>query len=89
MRDRRRTSADMLADAAAIGREAGLRYVYAGNIPGRVGELENTLCPRCSRTLIKRFGFRVLSNELTRDGACPGCGEVIPGIWQRGGAARV
>jgi pyruvate formate lyase activating enzyme len=89
MRDRHRTTADMLTNAAAIGREAGLRFVYAGNLPGCVGGLENTYCPGCSRTLIERFGFRVLSNALTRDGACPDCGEVIPGIWRCGGAVHV
>ena len=45
--------ADLLR-AAEIGREAGLRYVYAGNLPGSVGDLEDTRCHQCGETLIKR-----------------------------------
>ena len=46
MTDPANTTAAMLVRAARIGREAGLRYVYAGNIPGRVGDLEHTQLPR-------------------------------------------
>ena len=69
-----------LLRAAAIGREAGLRYVYPGNQPGRVGEGENTRCPDCQRLLIERVGFTVLRNSL-RDGHCPGCNTPIAGVW--------
>lgn len=75
------TTPAMLARAGAIGRQAGLRYVYAGNLPGLVGELENTDCPSCGRVLIKRRGYRVLRDELTGRGRCPGCGIEIPGRW--------
>jgi pyruvate formate lyase activating enzyme len=61
-----------------IGREAGLRYVYLGNVPGHPGE--NTVCPGCSDVVIRRLGFRILKNDLT-DGACRGCGRKIPGVW--------
>ena len=74
------TDTGTLLRAARIGREAGLDFVYAGNLPGCVGELENTRCPTCSRTLIERHGFRVLHNDLVQ-GACPGCGTLIPGVW--------
>ncbi|MCA1732740.1 MAG: AmmeMemoRadiSam system radical SAM enzyme, partial [Acidobacteria bacterium] len=66
--------------AAAIGRRAGLRYVYPGNLPGQVGEEEGTHCPTCARLLIGRIGFRVTKNVLV-DGACPDCGTGIPGRW--------
>jgi pyruvate formate lyase activating enzyme len=70
-----------LQRAAEIGQEAGLRYVYAGNIPGRVGSLENTHCPTCQKPLIKRVGYSIVGNSLV-GGKCPFCGEIIPGIWE-------
>jgi len=70
-----------LARAAAIGRAAGLRFIYAGNLPGQVGDLENTWCPRCRALLIERFGYHILGYRLTPAGACPECGEAIPGRW--------
>ncbi len=69
-----------LVRAAEIGARAGLRFVYAGNLPGFTGELENTRCPGCRNTAIERRGFRVLRNRL-RAGACPDCGAEIPGVW--------
>ena len=69
-----------LIRAAAIGYEAGLKYVYAGNLPGRVGEYENTFCPNCNATVIERYGFRVIKNRIT-NGGCPECGSIIPGRW--------
>ncbi len=75
------TSAEGLIRAASIGRDAGLRFVYAGNLPGALGGLENTYCPQCRALLIERCGFRVLRNRLTPGGACPDCGTLIPGVW--------
>jgi pyruvate formate lyase activating enzyme len=69
-----------LQRAAEIGQEAGLRFVYAGNIPGRVGSLEDTHCPNCQKPLIKRVGYTVVENTLV-EGRCPACGENIPGLW--------
>jgi pyruvate formate lyase activating enzyme len=81
------TSVEILERAAAIGRQAGLRYVYAGNLPGRVGELEDTRCPNCRTVLVERFGFEVIQNRITPAGACPRCHTAIPGFW-RAGATR-
>ncbi len=75
------TSAEMLIRAAEIGQEAGLRYVYAGNLPGRVGPYENTYCPNCGETLIERFGYVILSYHITAQGACPRCETSIAGVW--------
>jgi len=72
---------ETLVRAAGIGKAAGLRFVYAGNLPGRTGELENTYCPNCHTLLVERRGFHVLEYRLTATGSCPGCGAVIPGRW--------
>ena len=71
----------MLLSAAQIGREAGLRYVYAGNLPGRVGELEHTHCHGCGERLIARYGYLIQQYRLTRDGRCPSCATPVPGRW--------
>ncbi len=75
------TSPQTLMRAAEIGREAGLRYVYAGNLPGYVGEYESTHCPRCSYQLVKRSGYFIEKNRITEKGNCPKCGEKIAGLW--------
>ena len=75
------TPAATLLRAAAAGRAAGLRYVYAGNLPGATANLEDTRCPSCGGTLIARRGFRVLRNRLGAAGKCPDCGAAIPGVW--------
>ncbi len=81
MTDPENTTADMLIRAAEIGQEAGLRYVYAGNLPGQVEGYENTFCPTCSSPLIKRLGYVILDYALTEDGCCPHCATPIPGMW--------
>jgi len=76
-----RTSPATLQRAASIGRAAGLRYVYAGNLPGRVGGLENTHCPACRSVLVERRGFEVLENRISA-GTCPDCQTAIAGFWR-------
>ncbi len=83
MSDPDNTPPEMLMEAAAIAKESGLRYVYAGNLPGRVGDLENTRCHQCASLLIERYGYLVRSYRLTPGGACPDCGTSIPGRWGR------
>lgn len=75
------TPAATLLRAVEIGRAAGLRFVYAGNLPGRVGPLENTHCPRCGATVVEREGFTVRRNRLRSAGICPDCGGAVPGRW--------
>jgi pyruvate formate lyase activating enzyme len=75
------TQAKDLARAAETGRRSGLRYVYAGNLPGRLGHLENTYCPSCRQLLVERRGFTVLSYSMTGEGRCPSCSTEIPGRW--------
>ncbi len=81
MQDVPRTRAETLLRAAEIGRESGLHFVYAGNLPGMTGRNENTYCPSCGELLIEREGFIVRTIAL-RDGACPRCSVSIPGIWK-------
>ncbi len=77
-----RTPAETLHRAADIGQEAGLRYVYAGNLPGRVGSLENTYCPACQALIIERSAYTVGHINLTDQNTCPSCGQPIAGVWE-------
>ncbi len=81
------TTADTLLRAATAGREAGLRYIYAGNLPGCVGEYENTCCPECGVPVIERSGYRIRAMHL-EDGRCAACGASIPGRWGSGRRVR-
>ncbi|MBC8505923.1 MAG: AmmeMemoRadiSam system radical SAM enzyme [Anaerolineales bacterium] len=81
MTDPPRTSVETLQRAAEIGQEAGLRYVYAGNIAGRLSEYEHTYCHKCRKLLVERYGYVILSYHLTAKGNCPQCNTKIPGIW--------
>jgi pyruvate formate lyase activating enzyme len=81
MTDPDNTDARTLLRAAEIGREAGLRHVYAGNLPDRVGEYEDTFCAECNYRLIKRRGYVILDYHITKEGKCPKCGSKVAGIW--------
>ena len=79
MRNLPPTPTETLERARAEALDAGLRYVYIGNLFGH--EAETTFCPRDGTPLIRRIGFRILENRITPEGRCPVCGETIPGIW--------
>ena len=81
MHDPANTRPQDLLRAASIGRRAGLRFVYAGNLPGQIDDLENTHCPDCGELLIARFGYHILDYRLTSEGTCPSCKAAIPGRW--------
>ena len=83
MTDPDNTTARDLLRAAEIGRSAGLKFVYAGNLPGRVGPHEHTWCPQCNALLIARHGYLIREYNLTGEGRCPKCATAIPGIWSR------
>jgi len=89
MTDPENTRAEQLLRAAEIGVSLGLKFVYAGNLPGQVGEWENTRCPNCSTTLIERFGYLIRGYRITPEGKCPCCATAIPGIWPERGAQEV
>jgi len=79
--DQRDTAPEDLLRAVEIGREAGLRYIYAGNLPGSIGHWEDTRCPQCAETLISRYGYFIEDYRLTPEGRCPRCACPIPGRW--------
>ena len=81
MQENANTTAEQLIRACEIGREAGLRFVYAGNLPGRVGRWENTYCPSCDALLVERYGYLIRQMNVSADGLCPSCATKIPGIW--------
>jgi len=81
MEDTPNTPANILLRAAEIGREAGLRYVYAGNLPGRVDEYETTFCPQCNIALVERRGYSIQAMRITPQGNCPQCGTAVAGVW--------
>jgi len=87
MQDPDNTTPETLMRAARLGEAAGLEYIYAGNLPGRVGRYEDTRCPRCETTLIRRIGYRILEDHLTGVGHCYGCGGQIPGVWRTGASS--
>ncbi|MBM4019719.1 MAG: AmmeMemoRadiSam system radical SAM enzyme [Planctomycetes bacterium] len=74
------TPVEMLDRARKISMDAGLRYVYVGNVPFHAGE--STYCPSCGKTVIRRVGYNVDASGL-RDGACRACGHKIPGVWSQ------
>ena len=67
-----------LEQACRLGQEAGLKYVYCGNVAGQVDE--STYCPACHEMLIERMGFAVRTNRLA-EGCCPTCRTRIEGVW--------
>jgi pyruvate formate lyase activating enzyme len=72
------TSVAVLEKARNIAMNAGMKYVYIGNVPGHPGE--NTICPKCKKVLIERQGFTVSINNL-KNGTCKFCKEKIAGVW--------
>ena len=77
--DRPSTPIQTLTTAREIGLNAGLRYVYTGNVPGNTAE--NTFCYSCGETVIERWGFQV-ENLRLKNGKCPQCGVEIDGVWE-------
>ena len=73
------TPVEKLEEAYNIAKEAGLKYVYIGNVPGH--PQENTCCPKCKKLIVGRLGYTILENNIA-DGKCKFCGERIAGIWR-------
>jgi len=81
MQDRRATPVAALRRAREIGMQAGLRYVYEGNVPGEGGE--NTFCHACGAALITRLSVFLRDNRI-RGGRCPHCGAAVDGVGMDG-----
>ncbi|PLX77297.1 MAG: AmmeMemoRadiSam system radical SAM enzyme [Desulfuromonas sp.] len=79
MLDEPPTPVSALETARQIGIDAGLQFVYTGNIPGADGE--SSLCPSCGETVVGRLGFRLTENNV-QNGRCAACGTALAGIWQ-------
>ena len=79
MTEAKATPIETLELACKLGRDAGLKYVYCGNVHDKADE--RTYCPNCDTVLIDRIGFSIRGINLA-DGACPNCSEAIPGVWK-------
>jgi pyruvate formate lyase activating enzyme len=73
------TPVSTLEKARQIALDAGMKYVYLGNVPGHSGE--NTFCPKCKKQIIQRKGFYILENNIKKN-KCKFCGEIIAGVWE-------
>jgi pyruvate formate lyase activating enzyme len=79
LRDVPPTPLSSLVRARAIAREAGLRYVYLGNV--HADDAGTTVCPACSASVVVRSGYAVTDYAVTPSGECARCGARIPGRW--------
>lgn len=70
------TATDILVRARETAMRMGLRYVYVGNVPGL--DMENTICPGCKKTVVRRQGFSIAEMNLDK-GRCRFCGTAIAG----------
>jgi pyruvate formate lyase activating enzyme len=75
LKDLHVTPVETLEKARKIGFDAGLKYVYIGNVPGNTGE--NTYCPKCNHLLVERVGYETEIKGLNEN-KCDFCGETIP-----------
>ena len=73
------TPVDTLVKAREIAMNAGLNFVYIGNVPG--SEAQNTYCPNCKKLLVERDGFLVKQNHIIH-GKCEYCKTPIAGVWE-------
>jgi len=72
------TPVDTLRRARQVASEAGIKFVYIGNVPGE--ESQNTICPSCKAMLIRRYQYSILENNIS-SGLCKKCKKPIPGVW--------
>lgn len=72
------TPISTLNKAHKIAIDAGIKYVYVGNVPAH--SAENTYCHSCGNKIIERRGYYILNNYI-EDGKCKYCGTIIPGVW--------
>jgi len=68
------TPIETLENARRLGIEAGLKFVYIGNV---VSGDQNTCCPQCNTLLISRFGYETSVKAVTPEGSCANCGAAL------------
>jgi pyruvate formate lyase activating enzyme len=68
-----------LRRAIEAGREAGLKYIYVGNVPGE--RSESTFCPSCGKAVIERFGYSIGGYDLDSGNHCRHCQAIIEGVF--------
>jgi pyruvate formate lyase activating enzyme len=73
------TPVSSLDQARQVALNAGIKYVYIGNVPGHEGN--HTYCPKCKKILVERIGYYIKQNNIT-DSKCRFCGEKIDGVWK-------
>ena len=73
------TPVETLEAARQMALEAGLHYVYLGNVPGHEGN--HTYCPHCGQMVIQRAGMATIAMDLA-NGLCSACGTPIAGVWE-------
>ncbi|MBI0583009.1 MAG: AmmeMemoRadiSam system radical SAM enzyme [Methanomassiliicoccus sp.] len=81
MSDRPPTPISTMEMTRDMGKEAGLQFVYLGNV--RIPRGEDTVCPNCNASLVERSGFTIIRMEA-RDGHCPICGQDLYMVQRRG-----
>jgi pyruvate formate lyase activating enzyme len=81
MLDREPTPPATLIRAREIGKAAGLKHIYCGNVPYSYSEYETTFCQGCGKELIRRIGFSVTENSIM-EGRCRFCKAAIRGVWK-------
>lgn len=79
--DKTETPPETLVKAHEIGKAAGIKYVYCGNVSFNYSNYETTICPKCNKELIIRIGFHVTDNNVV-NGNCQFCNQKIKGVWQ-------
>lgn len=79
MRDRPPTPPESIERALEYGQKHGLKYIYAGNIPGHASE--STLCPACGSVALARYRYRTKALG-PEPGVCPDCGQAMAGVWE-------
>ncbi|MEI6124163.1 MAG: AmmeMemoRadiSam system radical SAM enzyme [Bacteroidota bacterium] len=73
------TPVETLNKAREIAMNAGIKYVYVGNVPGTT--FDDTYCPKCKKVVLERKGYTQISNNI-KNGKCGYCGETIHGVWK-------
>jgi pyruvate formate lyase activating enzyme len=86
MKDRPPADPAFLVDIAGTAYARGMKFVYVSNMADRVRELSHTRCPGCYEVVVRRFNYSTEEVRI-KDGACPSCGERIPGLWDRAAPA--